>query len=254
MDHHLEAGLVGALHRHRLQGRVEAQGEAGGARRCETGETEQRRGHPAVELLVVHQGHALAAGQGADEFAGALGPLGGEQPHAIAEPAAAEALVHIGVVHRPIGDLTGDPGMNDGRGHHLHRGEVARDEHHRLSRLGDLLQAFGVHHLHAARIVDDLVEDREFQGHPSRLGPALVGEQGDLGLIGLGEGDAQIGLDDVVGAGERAQAAKQPGAEVRHPVDREQPRQTGDQVIGQGLEPPHDMLGQGGSRLRHGLS
>ena len=247
MHHHPEARLVHPLDRHGHQGDAEAQGEARGPGGGVAVDAEQGRQDAAVELLVVHQGHALAPPEGADEFPGAIPALGREEAHAIAEPAPSDPGVDMRIVRGAIGDLAGDARVDDHGGHDFHRRKVSRNEHDALVVPGDGLQPGAVHDLHTGRIGDDLVEDREFRRPPPQ-GLPLGLEQPVRLLPGkVGEGDPHIGRRDPVGGGQGAQDANDGGPEVGHRVDREETRQEGHHVEGEGLEAPGQVLEKGGS-------
>jgi hypothetical protein len=138
------------------------------------------------------------------QFAGPVATLGGEEPDPVAEAAKLNGLVHIGVVSRPIGDLAGDPRVNDHGWHDLERGKVTRNEDNRTITLGDFSQPVLINHLHPSRISDDFVEDRELHGPPSGGVPLGLKQALDLPIIGLRKGNPQVDLSHPVGAGQGA--------------------------------------------------
>jgi hypothetical protein len=194
--------------------------------------------HAAVELLVVEQRDGLPALNGPHQLARPAQALGREQPHAVARPLVAHALVHERVVHGPVGDLHGQAGADHRGGHQLEVREVARNEHDRPAAGGDVLQGLGARDVQALGLGGDAVDDGELGERAAHLGPLVAQQGGDLGVGGLGEHDPQVRLGDPLQRGERTQGAQQPAAEVRDRVDREQARQRGRSVERQRFNPP----------------
>ncbi len=115
------------------------------------------------------------------------------------------------------------------------------EQHDGIRTADQRLQPLPMHHLYAARVGDDAVDDRELGEGPSDHAPELSRDRLALGRGLFGKGQLQIAPHDAVLAGERAEETDDRPAEAGGRIQRQGAHQGRDQVIAQGLEAPAEF-------------